>query len=110
MSDQAAMNEIPIPFMHFIKTQFPNIIPALEKEYGITIDFSFFDQEFCIFGSAQSCVEKINTLASETGINNFTFIFSLTTLDHQQCIHSMERFARSAFSNLKNKSHKIYGS
>lgn len=103
LDDQAANMDIQIPFMRFLETQFPNIIPLLEKQYGTTIDFHFFAKEFCLFGSANSCVEKIKFITAETGINNYTFIFNLPTLDHQQCINSMQRFAQIGLPSLTNK-------
>lgn len=103
ISNQEAKNDIETPFIRNIETQFPKLIVSLENEYKMSIDFNFFDQECCLFGSADSCVEKINTITAETGINNYTFIFNFVTLSHHLCINSMKRFALGALPKLKNK-------
>ncbi len=54
ISDKESKNDIKIPFMRYIAMQFPNIAAYLEKEYKVSVNFDFFEKEFCIFGSTNN--------------------------------------------------------
>lgn len=95
---QQAIADIQNPFMRFIEEKMPNVKLSLEKQYKTTLNFDFFEKNFCIFGDTQDCMQKLNEIADNTGIKNYTLIFNFITLDHQKCVDSMKRLAARLFT------------
>ena len=76
----------------------------MAEEHKMAIDdigFNFFKNELCVFGNAASCTQQLLHLAAETGIDNYSVTFNLTTLDYQLSLESMKRFALNVMPRLR---------
>jgi alkanesulfonate monooxygenase SsuD/methylene tetrahydromethanopterin reductase-like flavin-dependent oxidoreductase (luciferase family) len=94
---EQAIADIEAPFMRFLAEEMPKVKPALEKEYKTVVDFDFMTRELTIFGDATHCLNKLKSITQATGIQDFTMIVNLTTMDHQKSLESMRQLAHHIF-------------
>lgn len=97
-----AIADIEDPFLCFLDEQMPKVKCFLEKKYQTTIDFNFFQNELGIFGDVDFCINRIKSIAYDTGISNFTFLFNLITLGHKKSLDSMKRLASQLGKTLED--------
>jgi len=100
--NQQAIADIKNPIMRFLEECIPHVKASLEKQYKTAVDFNFIEK-LGIFGDRIYCMEKIKAIRKETGINDFTFLFNLVTLDHQKSLDSMQRFSLNVYEKFKTK-------
>lgn len=103
-SDERARREIEGPFTAFIEERAPDLRTALVRKYGGEAHLSFdrFLQDFCIFGSPKTVIDRIRRLQEEVGLRYLLSTLNFITLDHQLCVRSMERFAREVMPAFKS--------
>jgi alkanesulfonate monooxygenase SsuD/methylene tetrahydromethanopterin reductase-like flavin-dependent oxidoreductase (luciferase family) len=94
-SDSAARREIRGPFLEFLSTRAPDLKAALLMKYG-TDPEGCFDRcldDFCLFGAPSTVAGSIAEIVDRTGLSCMICSLNLITLEHDQCIRSMELFA-----------------
>ncbi len=92
------------PFLTFLNTRAPDLKAYLVKTFGADgVDFDFLADNICVFGDADTVTERLQTLSEQTGIGHLLGTFNLITLEHQECLASIRRFAEDVMPRLHNK-------
>ncbi|MBI3988350.1 MAG: LLM class flavin-dependent oxidoreductase [candidate division NC10 bacterium] len=106
-TDRKAWEEMEGPFMAFINEKAPDLKAALCQRYGEgNLSFDRFLNDFCIFGSPDTCIAKIKELEREIGLKYLLCTLNYVTMDHALCLKSMERFAKFVMPSFKGASRK----
>lgn len=101
-SNAAAARAMRGPFLEFLDHRAPDLKAFLLKSYGPAgLDYDFLMREICIFGNPNYCADRLAELRERTGIEHVLCTFNLITLDHEQCVESMERFALEVMPQLR---------
>ncbi len=104
-TDRKAREEVEGPFMAFIHEKAPDLKAALCQRYGEgNLSFERFLNDFCIFGSPDTCIAKIEELKREIGLTYLLCTLNFVTMDHDRCLRSMERFAKFVMPYFKGAS------
>lgn len=104
-TDEKARSEIEGAFMDFIENRAPDLKGALLTRYGSEANLSFDRclNDFCLFGSPDSVIMRIQELADKVDFNYLLCSLNFITLDHSLCVKSMELFAKEVMPVFKSK-------
>jgi alkanesulfonate monooxygenase SsuD/methylene tetrahydromethanopterin reductase-like flavin-dependent oxidoreductase (luciferase family) len=107
-SNAAAHRAMREPFLQFLEHRAPDLKAYLLRTYGPAgLDYDFLSREICIFGNADYCADRLSELHRRTGIEHLLCTFNLITLDHEQCVESMERFAIEVMPQLRSSGNPL---
>jgi alkanesulfonate monooxygenase SsuD/methylene tetrahydromethanopterin reductase-like flavin-dependent oxidoreductase (luciferase family) len=93
-SDRAAHRAICGPFGAFLERHAPDLRAAVERKYGAAPSLERCLEDFCLFGSPKTVAARIRQLQDATGTSHLLCTLNFITVDHRQCLRSMELFAR----------------
>jgi alkanesulfonate monooxygenase SsuD/methylene tetrahydromethanopterin reductase-like flavin-dependent oxidoreductase (luciferase family) len=107
-TNAAARRTMREPFMTFLEERAPDLRAFLVKTYGPQgLDYEFLSREICVFGDAEHCARRLSELRERTGVEHVLCTFNLITLDHEQCVESMTRFALDVMPRLQGSAAAI---
>jgi alkanesulfonate monooxygenase SsuD/methylene tetrahydromethanopterin reductase-like flavin-dependent oxidoreductase (luciferase family) len=82
------------PFLQFLNERAPDLKAHLVNKFGpLGLDYEFLSREVCLFGDSDYVADRLLELEERLGLRHVLGTFNFITLDQQDCVESMRRFA-----------------
>lgn len=82
------------PFLKFLDERAADLKAYLVNKFGpLGLDYDFLTREICLFGDSDHVAERLHELEERLGLRHVLCTFNFITLEQQDCVESMRRFA-----------------